>query len=195
MSNYTTNPIIGILLAAGSSARYGGNKLIQPLTDDKPIAVQAAENLLMAIPNAIAVVRPTDRDLKQHLRHLPIRLIDNPHHLDGMSRSIVCGVRASPHASGWIIALADMPYIPAPVIEQVAAALLSGADIVVPVYQGQRGHPVGFSMMMQDKLLQLRGDQGARRILETYAALVRKIEVNSPEILIDIDQRPDPALL
>lgn len=195
MNHYTTNPIIGILLAAGSSVRYGDNKLIQPLTDGKPIALHAAENLLLAIPNAIAVVRPSDRDLKQQLRHLPIRLIDNPHHLDGMSRSIVCGVRASPQAAGWVIALADMPHTPVTIIEQVATALLHGADIVVPVYQGQRGHPVGFSHTMQNELLQLRGDSGARQLLAEHPNKVCKIEVTSPAIFFDIDQQSDPAIL
>ena len=60
-----------------------------------------------------------------------------------MGCSLACAVRATPDAAGWLVALADMPYIATRSHQQVAAALRSGASIAATEFQGRRGHPVG----------------------------------------------------
>ena len=185
--NIDTKPITAILLAAGSSTRFGSNKLLHPLANNIPMAVQAAQNLLAAIPTCIAVVRPDDHNLKQALATLPIQIIDNPQHLEGMSSSIICGVRASLDAPGWVIALGDMPYVPVSVISRVAQQLETGAAITAPVYMGQHGHPVGFAGRFAEELLQLRGDRGARTIIHRHVTQLYQFETGSPDVLIDID--------
>jgi molybdenum cofactor cytidylyltransferase len=187
VAGISSNSIIGVLLAAGSSRRFGANKLLQPLANHVPVAVQAARQLLTAIPTSIAVVRPEDQELKAKLAALPIKVIDNPQHLAGMSSSLVCGVRATQDAAGWVIALADMPYIPVTVIHQVAQQIYFGAPIVAPTFKGQRGHPVGFASQLGPELLQLHGDNGARDIIARHESLLRRFAVDSAGILQDID--------
>jgi molybdenum cofactor cytidylyltransferase len=183
--------IVGILLAAGSSRRFGSNKLLHPLASNIPMAVQTAQSLLTAIPECLVVVRPDDIELKDQLGRLPLQLIDNPHHNAGMGSSIVSGVHASRDASGWVIALADMPYVPATVFAQVSQGLQQGAAIVAPYFQGRRGHPVGISAQFHEELLDLQGDQGARDILIRHAEAIQRIEVDTPGILFDIDTAMD----
>ena len=62
----------------------------------------------------------------------------------GMGHSLAAGVAAELDADGWVIALGDMPHIRPDTIRAVAQALERGAELVVPVFAGQRGHPVGF---------------------------------------------------
>ena len=50
-------------------------------------------------------------------------MIECPRAQEGMGASLACGVMASPDASGWIVALADMPWIRPATIQSVAAAL------------------------------------------------------------------------
>jgi molybdenum cofactor cytidylyltransferase len=189
----SSKPLIGLLLAAGSSRRFGSNKLLHPLANNIPMAVQAARNLLGAIPTCIAVVRPEDHELKHALAALPLQVIDNPRHAEGMSGSLVCGVRASRDATGWVVALADMPYIPVSVIKQIAQQLNNGAAIVAPMYQGQRGHPVGFAARFREELLQLQGDNGARSLLHRHADQIHPLSADAPEVLIDIDAPTAPT--
>ena len=99
---------------------------------------------------------------------------------DGMGHSLAAAVRAEAHAAGWVVALGDMPQVAARSIEAVIAALDAGARIAVPMYHGKRGHPVGFAASCREELLALRGDAGARSVLQRYAADVVAVEVDDP---------------
>jgi molybdenum cofactor cytidylyltransferase len=188
--------IIGILLAAGQSTRFGGNKLTQPLPgNDVSMAVQSARHLLEALPNSVAIIREDDRELKSLLLDTGIAVVENQNAHQGMSSSIACGVKSQerlyPDAKGWIVALADMPFIPAAVIRRVARALRQGALIAAPQFNNQRGHPAGFSSQLKDELLRLQGDAGAKTVLAKHPDRLRLIEVPNDSILRDIDYPED----
>jgi molybdenum cofactor cytidylyltransferase len=62
--------------------------------------------------------------------------------------------------------------------------------ILQPTCAGVPGHPVGFSASFIEELGLLRGDEGARRVLQAHPASVRRLEVADPGVLRDLDQ-PD----
>ena len=68
---------------------------------------------------------------------------------------------------------------------EVVQALEQGERIVAPAWQGQRGHPVGFSAHYCGALLALRGDEGARALLRSDPPLL--LEVGDPGVVRDID--------
>jgi len=188
--------IVGILLAAGQSARFGSQKLLHPLPDTQiPIAVQSARNLLEVLPNSIAVIRENDQELKSLLFETGIRIAENPDAELGMSTSIRCAIQSHttshPDTQGWIVTLADMPYIPPYVIKQIADALRQGARIAAPEYSNQRGHPVGFSCDLTDELLNLKGDIGAKLIIKKHRRQMQLIETPEIGVLRDIDHTSD----
>ena len=94
-------------------------------------------------------------------------------------------------ASGWVVALADMPRIAQATLLGVADAIAEGALIAAPVYRGARGHPVGFSGRLRDELLALKGDEGARAVLKRHHADIRLLEVDDAGVLFDIDRKED----
>ncbi|HGM4841451.1 TPA: NTP transferase domain-containing protein [Serratia marcescens] len=102
----------------------------------------------------------------------------------GLGDSIAAGVAATPHWQGWLIHLADMPFVGAEVFRQVADALRQHA-IVRPCYAQQPGHPVGFSALLRKPLCQLRGDNGARELLQ--GAAVHLLPLEQPGVVQDID--------
>ena len=84
---------------------------------------------------------------------------------EGMGASLACGVRECgrcPDAQGWVVALADMPWMAPATIARVADALRRGAGIAAPTHRGTRGHPVGFGAAISRELAALSGDEGAQ---------------------------------
>jgi molybdenum cofactor cytidylyltransferase len=177
----------GILLAAGQSTRFGSNKLLAPLSDGTPMVIACACTLHAVLARCIAVVDDRQSAVARLLAEADLQVIANPRALEGMGTSIACGVAASPGTGGWLIALADMPGIPARVIQQVAGARARGADIVAPVCRGQRGHPVGFAARHAAALLALNADSGARDIIAAHRDTLELIETPHSGVIVDID--------
>jgi len=182
-----STPPAGILLAAGQGTRFGGNKLMHPLADGTPMAVASARTLHSVLAHCIAVVNDTQGSVARLLAAAGLQVIANPRAPDGMGTSIACGVAASPNAGGWIIALADMPAIPAHVVQAVAEGLARGADIIAPVCRGQRGHPVGFAPRHAPALRALQGDRGARDIIAAHRDSLELIDTPDSGVIRDID--------
>jgi molybdenum cofactor cytidylyltransferase len=188
--------MIGILLAAGFSRRFGAaDKLLQVLADGRPIALVAAENLIKAIPLTIAVVRPDNTALAVLLENAGLKVTfcdaQETEMADSLSAAIRFAAQFNECSVGFVIALADMPYIKTHTIEAIAHTLNAGAAIVAPVYQGKRGHPVGFNAKFRNELEQRTGDEGARSILKRHADQIMLLECNDPGILADIDTQED----
>jgi molybdenum cofactor cytidylyltransferase len=185
-----TSNIVGVLLAAGRGERFGGHKLLAPWRDGTAVAVAAAQHLIDALPDSVAVLRPGDEILASLLAAEGLRIVVNPNADGGMGTSLARGVAAA-EADGWVIALADMPAIRPATIQAVAEALAGGAVLAAPAYHGQRGHPIGFARRFRAALTALDGDQGGRDILEQHADELRLIEVDDAGVLVDIDRVAD----
>jgi molybdenum cofactor cytidylyltransferase len=183
--------LAGILLAAGSGSRFGGDKLLHPLPDGVAIAAHAARNLLASGLTATAVVRPGDFPLADMLEQEGCYVTVCQEAAHGMGASLAHAVRAERGAAGWVVALADMPRIKPETIKRVAAAIAAGAAIAAPSYRGTRGHPVAFAARFGRELAALTGDSGARALLEREREALVLIDCDDPGVLLDIDRRAD----
>jgi molybdenum cofactor cytidylyltransferase len=193
--------IVGILLAAGRATRFGGDKLLAPLVQPAadvppgtPIGAASALHLVAALPQSIAVVRQGDAALAAALRATGLRIVECKNADEGMGASLACGVAASRDADGWIVALADMPWIASSTILAVAQALEHGDDLAAPYYQGRRGHPVGFARRHYAALAALGGDFGARAVVEGARDRLVPIDVTDPGVVRDVDRPGDLRL-
>jgi molybdenum cofactor cytidylyltransferase len=183
--------IAGILLAAGAASRFGSDKLLYPLPDGTPMAVAATRNLKNAVDTVFAVVRPGNDALMALLRNEAVRLVIAEDAAEGMGRSLACGIAAAAEADGWLIALGDMPFISPRTMHEVVHLLENGALIAAPVFQGQRGHPVGFARALYAELVAQCGDEGARAILERHRHDVAFAHCEDAGILQDVDSAAD----
>jgi len=185
--------VVGILLAAGKGARFdpsgAEDKLMQKMPGGEAVAVVAARTLVSALPRVLAVVRPGAEALAVALRETGCQVIDCPTADQGMGASLVCALSQMRASAGWVIALADMPYMQASTIVAVADALRRDGGIAQPIHQGQRGNPVGFGRRHLPQLLALGGDQGARSLLKMHPVV--DVAVDDAGILQDIDTRSD----
>lgn len=166
-----------IVLAAGRSTRFraasGGQDKLQALLDHRSVR----EHTLAAVQAS----------------GLPFHVVEAAHtaHIaqPGMGESIATGVRACAQAAGWLILPADLPLIQPATLRAVAQAL-TDHTVVQAVYQGQRGHPVGFAATCGPALMALTGDHGARSVLQTYPPYALAVDdagcmhdVDTPEAL------------
>lgn len=183
--------LAGILLAAGTGRRFGADKLLHRLPDGTPIAVACAASLRRACERVVAVLRPGHDELAALLAAAGCEIVFCPEAEGGMGHSLAAGVRATAEADGWIVGLADMPFIASASHRAVAACLTAGAPLAACQYQGRRGHPVGFARRWLDQLSALTGDRGAKAILDEHRQHLVLCPVDDPGVIRDIDRKED----
>ena len=182
---------VGLLLAAGSASRFGSDKLQHPLPHGVSIAVQAARHLKAEIPRVVAAVRPQAAETARALEAEGCEVVICERAAEGMGASLACAARAAGDADGYLVALADMPFVRRSTIAAVREALARGALLAAPYWRARRGHPVGFAGRLRGALEASSGDEGARRLLEAHAAELVKVPVGDPGAIRDIDQPSD----
>ena len=200
--------IAGVILAAGRGTRFGGGKLLATMPSGKTILETTVLAMTAALPSVTVVVRRDGALMtlaEQICRASGAMLVVNESADDGMATSIACGVGATAGANvganvgtnvgtkvdGWLIALADMPYVKSTTMSLVASRITNAKMIVVPTFGEQRGHPVGFGQHYFVELQQLGGDSGARAILQRHPENVRLLPVDDRGIVKDIDTPAD----
>jgi len=192
-------PVTVIVLAAGRGSRLPGAALgPQPALEG---GGEGGSSLLSAtLRNAIAsrlpVVVVTTADLapqvQQQVAARDVLVVPPQPRGRSLGDAIAAAVSARADASGWLLLPAEMPRILPATLQQVAQALQTHA-VAYAQYRGRRGHPVGFAAELFSELVALTGDEGARRLVDRYAA--RAVEVDDPGALADIDTLQDPAVL
>ena len=191
-----TRPIWGILLAAGQGQRYaqqqpGADKLLAPINNQQVVLEASASALAAHTDYAVAIVPSKHSERGQRLQHAGLEIISCSSYMQGMGASLAVAAQflrqyatSSREPKGVLVALADMPSIQMPTYKAVAHALTHSL-IAAPVYQGKRGHPVGFNWSLIDELGQLQGDQGARRLIQQHGFYA--IHTHDAGVLYDID--------
>jgi molybdenum cofactor cytidylyltransferase len=183
--------VAAILLAAGSSSRFGGRKVVA-LYRGRPLYEHALEALTASpeIDETLVVLRPEFARPPERPR---CRFIVNPDHEEGMGSSLRAGVRAAPgDVDAYLVALADMPRItPGLIASLIVGYQMGGKRIMVPVLGGRRGHPVVMSGELRETLLAIRGDVGAREILRAHPEWVGELETGDDAVFFDVDVPTD----
>ncbi|MBU6510872.1 MAG: nucleotidyltransferase family protein [Betaproteobacteria bacterium] len=191
--------IQGIVLAAGRSRRFGTDKRRANL-DGQPLLLRTVQRWLEArdevLDQLLVVLREPDaqeQELAAQLRELGVPSTFCAESGLGMAHSLAWGVLQTPRADGWLIGLGDMPSLQPASIRAVAHALRPGG-IVLPTHGGLRGHPVGFGRDFAQELLALRGDSGARSVLQAHRHALQWLELEDPGLLLDVDEPGHLAL-
>ena len=161
-----------IVLAAGLGQRFKASGGTQDKLEADLNGQRVRDHVLASVRASGLSWHVVERSDTAHLNH------------PGMGDSIACGVAATPKAQGWLILPADLPLIQAATLVRVAQAL-RGHAVVVPFYQDQKGHPVGFASACREALMGLRGDEGARSVVAQQGFF--RLDVQDPGCVLDVD--------
>lgn len=186
----------GVLLAAGTSSRYGDeNKLLVAL-DGEPLVRRAAATLVESDVDGVTVVVGHEAEaVREALADLDVAVAANPDYAAGQSTSVRRGVRDARErgADAVLIALGDMPNVAPASVDLVVEAYERGvADVVAAGYDGRRGNPVLFDTRHFDDLVGVDGDAGGRHLLRESESAVA-VETGDPGVLRDVDRPGDLA--
>jgi molybdenum cofactor cytidylyltransferase len=178
-----------VVLAAGAGRRFGGHKMLAEI-DGQPMLRHVASAYVELCGQATVVVSPDDR-LRQAVDGLSVDVVVNPEASEGIASSIRAAVRHSRNHPALMIALGDEPRVDRGLVMRVMQVWHeTRPPVVVPQYSGEPGHPVLFDEATYDDLLGLKGDRGAKSLIERYGTKVLAVDVEGPRPL-DIDTTKD----
>lgn len=130
---------------------------------------------------------------KQDLQ-APINWINNSHPELGQSSSVRLGLESlKNHYDALLIALCDQPNIDAPELSELLWQFgdrVAGQEIVLPIFDGQRGNPVVFSKMVIEKILAIPG-MVCRPYMDQHPELVKQFTSNTQAYVLDVDTEED----
>ena len=178
--------IAGLLLAAGRSSRFGADKLCAKL--DGKAVIRWSAQALSPVDVVYVIIPPGADAITQALSRLDVRFVVNLGRHEGMASSIRAGIAALPDdVDAAVIALADQPRMSSHVVQALCDRWRAGgADAIAPEYRDGRGHPVLFGRQCFAALEALRGDIGARSVLDALGPRVALLPVDDA-MPVDVD--------
>ncbi|MGV3505249.1 MAG: nucleotidyltransferase family protein [Adhaeribacter sp.] len=190
----SSNKIGVVILAAGGSSRLGQAKQLLPYKGESLIrhAVHAAIDA--ACKPIIVVTGASAKEVIEEIKDCPVELTDNPLWEEGMASSIKAGVQQAktlaPDLDGLILMVCDQPYVNAHLLRKLKKTWQStGKGLAACTYAGTAGTPAIISKDYFDDLLNLQGQQGAKKILLAYKDFLALVPF--PMGQVDIDTPDD----
>jgi molybdenum cofactor cytidylyltransferase len=193
--------IAALILAAGRSSRFiersggGASKLLADVGGEPMIVRVVKAALASKARPVIVVVGHQQEAVRAALTGLDVVLVENARYAEGISTSLKAGLAAAPQEiDGALVALGDMPSVPAASLDRLIAAFnpLEGRSIIVPTAAGKRGNPVLWGRAFFAEMAKLAGDVGARQLIGAYPEAVAEVPMADDGVLLDIDE---PAAL
>lgn len=182
--------VTAVLLAAGSSRRFGGDKQSAPLGGEA-LLVRATRMLLAAgFLEPLVVLRADADHHRALLADLPVRVVSNADAASGMATSLRCALQAAPTARALLITVCDQPAVTPQHLLALVAQWRLGSRLVASRYGETRGVPALFSPEHFPELGALSGDRGAGPVLARH---LEAATVPLPSGEWDIDTPADLA--
>ncbi len=187
--------IQAIVLAAGSSRRFGENKLNKEFLG-RPVLHHVLDTVVETGLENPVVIYYNKGTLENKPYSNQLTFVYNKDAPQGMSTSIICGILHSPMADAYMFINGDQPLISVQLLAKLIEAYMKGlGSIIVPRYQGMRGNPTIFSTKWREGLLQISGDKGGRDFIKNYPEEVYFVDIDDIYMGMDIDTQEDYNIL
>jgi molybdenum cofactor cytidylyltransferase len=185
--------IWAIILAAGESTRMKTNKLLLPFNDKLMITMVIDIVRQSDVDQLLLVLGAFKDEMLAAIAGMPVKHCYTQDFKQGMLSSVQCGFRNLPDfTDAALVFLGDQPMISAEVVNRIIKEYQSSKKgILVPVYNGRRGHPVLIDKKYGKAIEGLDPSEGLHALISQFGKDVQEVEVTVPGILRDIDTIQD----
>lgn len=185
--------INGILLGAGNSRRFSGNKLLYCI-NGKPMILNAVEKASQIPFHALYLVTRTE-NLPREIYDFPVKILENLQSEKGISTSIHRGLEEG-EADGYFFMVCDQPFLSIESIGKVVEEFKKGGHSIICLkWKDKLGNPVIFSNQFKKELMDLTGDCGGKTVMMRHFQETGFVEARSEKELMDIDTKKSYYLL
>jgi molybdenum cofactor cytidylyltransferase len=183
--------IVAVVLSAGESSRMGRPKALLPIDGRTFIEKIVGALEKSSVAKVMVVLGHNADEMIQRIEHLPVEILVNPDYKLGQLSSLQVAVRRlerEPDCDGMLVHLVDHPYVNTELVQTMIKRYEdTGKLIVVPRYNGKRGHPVIFSRKLFSELLAAPVDQGAKAVVNAHRDDTLEIDTEAEGVTVDID--------
>ena len=186
--------LAGLVLAAGASRRFGTPKPLA-LFRDVPLVRRATGLLAGFCPAGVHVVAgAAEQDIRKLVEPDGVQVVINPDWASGLASSLASGIRALPVGADAVLVIpCDLPAVTAEDLARLVAAWRAAPELMAAAeFDGHPAPPAIFPRAVWSQLDLLRGDQGARAVLESAA---QRSVVVMPSAALDVDTPAELARL
>ena len=181
--------ISAILLTAGQSKRMNGENKLTKKIQGVPLIKHSVKKIMASSIDDLIVVLGHQKEIIEKLidKNEKIKFVFNKDFESGMASSIKTGLNnLSKKTEAFFICLGDMPMVSHDIYNQLIKSK-DNKEIIVPTYKGQQGNPVLFNKSMKEKILDITGDSGAKKIFELNKDKILNLEINDQSITKGFD--------
>jgi len=185
--------ISAILLAAGQSKRMNGKNKLTEKVQNIPLIKHSVKNILHSSVEKLIVVLGYQKEIIEKIidKDAKIKFIFNKDFESGVASSIKVGLNHLPeNTESFFICLGDMPLVNCDIYNELINSR-NKKDIIVPTYKSQQGNPVLFNISMKEKIMDISGDFGAKKILHLNKDKILNLEINNQSIVRGFDTKKD----
>lgn len=181
-----------IILAAGSSSRMGRPKQLLPYMG-KSLLSHSVDTANDTDANPVIVVLGANAALlEKEIDEKKVHIVVNKEWQEGMASSIRCGLNTllhiAPSSGAAILMVCDQPFVSAPLLnELISKQKNTGKQIVASQYQNTVGPPALFDKIIFPELMKLKGDAGARKVVERHSSDTTTVLFTGGNIDIDTE--------
>lgn len=182
--------IAGLILAAGESSRMGRDKALLTYRGRTFLETVIATLHKASVERVTVVLGHHAEQIQGAVTLEGAEMVVNRDYLRGQTSSLQAGLRAleSPSLEAVVLCLVDHPLVSADTVRKLLASFRqSGAPVVIPTYENQRGHPVLIGRALFEELLRLSPDEGANTVIRKQRDRTELVEVSDEGILLDVD--------
>jgi molybdenum cofactor cytidylyltransferase len=183
--------IVAVVLSAGESSRMGSPKALLPIDGQTFIEKIVAALKQTAVAKVVVILGHNAEEMKRRIEHLPVEIVLNPDYKLGQLSSLHTAIRhlqTDASCDGMLVHLVDHPYLDPVLVERMIQHFYDTKKlIVVPRWQGRRGHPVIFARALFEELLAAPLDQGAKAVVNAHRDETLEIDCEDEGITLDID--------
>ncbi len=183
--------LVGIVMAAGKSSRFGTAKQLLPFGDTTLLGHVVRNSNRSTLDRVVVVLGREAPKVRSSFESGPAIVVDNQAYGEGCASSLLAGLDEAGECAGIVLILGDQPGVKTATIDRVIAEWRNVRTWASATqYRGNLGHPLLFAREAFDDLRALHGDKAVWKLIEGYPDRVLRVDIDE-EVPPDIDTPKD----